>query len=252
MNDYTYLIQQNEYYKIGYSTNIKSRMLAYETHAPNFTLLGCIPGNCEKELHNKFKKYHYKKEWYNKNQDILDEFNKNGIKDFENLIEKDSVSQSPKTYINNTRICVDVDTAILLYNHNYDELCDLFLKITCGKNGEKDKMKGFPLKDNYCEDLKECRNSTLEKLCNKNNDADYYIGIPTIGDVIQWMIDKYHVFIEISYIKVDGNFCFKYCLIDLKTGLPYKGLNYNIALNEYSFSVCKAIHDFFNVNKRNK
>lgn len=253
-NGYTYLVQQDKYYKIGFTTNVKKRMAAYDTHAPNFTLLGCIPGNCEKELHKKFSEYHYKKEWFNENQDILNEFNKNGVNNLYELMTEDNPVEGQKQYIDYTRLGVDIATAVEMCNHGYDELSDNFVKITHDKNGvEDDKIECFSIyKDYGIKELNICRNSSLEKFRKENNDADYYVTIPSIGEAIQWMIDKYKVFINISYIihQLDNKFYFKYELIDLNTGMPYKNILYNGAVNEYFYAVCCAINKFFEIEDK--
>lgn len=252
LDGYTYLVQQDKYYKIGYTTNVKGRMAAYDTHAPNFTLLGCIPGNCEKELHKRFLKYHYKKEWFNENQEILDEFNKNGVVNLNSLMTEDDPIEGQRLYTNTFKICVDIETAVIMYNNGYDECCNEFVKIIHDKNGiEDDIIKGFCPRKNYgIEEFKDCRNSVLEKYRNKNNDADAYVAVPTIGDAIQWMIDKYGIFIQISYIKINDNFYFHYDLIDLKTGFLFRSENYNESVDEYDFAVDCAIKKFFKMENK--
>ncbi len=71
-----YLIESSDYYKIGYTKNLKIRIQQYKTCNPDFKLLGTIDGDQidEKILHNKCKKYHYKNEWYYKNRIILKTF----------------------------------------------------------------------------------------------------------------------------------------------------------------------------------
>lgn len=70
----TYLIQQGNYLKIGYTSNLKNRLKQYDTHNMYYKLLYVINGNCEKELHEKFKKYKEKTEWFKYNDEIIEYF----------------------------------------------------------------------------------------------------------------------------------------------------------------------------------
>lgn len=51
-----YLIQSDKYLKVGYAENLMPRLKAYDTHNPDYQLLGVIDGDrtVEKEIHNKF------------------------------------------------------------------------------------------------------------------------------------------------------------------------------------------------------
>lgn len=68
-----YLIESGDYYKIGYSINIKNRMHSYSTNNPNYTLLDQCIGNetTEKLLHEKLKHLRVKGEWFKKDQEVL-------------------------------------------------------------------------------------------------------------------------------------------------------------------------------------
>jgi len=64
--------------KIGYSTNIKNRIVTLQTSIPeNITLLGYVSGNLslEKELHTKFKLLRKKGEWFSFDSSIIDYLN---------------------------------------------------------------------------------------------------------------------------------------------------------------------------------
>lgn len=66
--------------KIGYSTNIKSRMSTLQTSIPvTIKLLGYICGDItiEKELHKKFRIFKVKGEWFKCTKDIIDFINEN-------------------------------------------------------------------------------------------------------------------------------------------------------------------------------
>lgn len=67
-----YLIESGEYYKIGFTTNIKSRMSNYRTPNPNVILIAKIEGIKKDEiiLHKLCSKYHYSNEWFYKNDEI--------------------------------------------------------------------------------------------------------------------------------------------------------------------------------------
>lgn len=80
---YTYLIEQQDKYKIGFTTDLKRRMSQYKTHNSDFKLLYIIKGNQEKELHEKFKEYKVYSEWFDMCNDILSYFKTNGISIFD-------------------------------------------------------------------------------------------------------------------------------------------------------------------------
>lgn len=82
---YTYLIQQGECLKIGYTTDVKKRLRQYRTHNVDFKLLYVLKGNEEKELHNKFSKFKFKNEWFNFDDEIVKYFENNSNKDFSPL-----------------------------------------------------------------------------------------------------------------------------------------------------------------------
>ena len=61
-----YLIKSNEYLKIGYTNNLDSRTKAYNTHNPDYEIIGTKPGTKtdETRLHKLCRNYHYDKEWF--------------------------------------------------------------------------------------------------------------------------------------------------------------------------------------------
>ena len=75
--------------KIGYTGDLDSRMKAYLTTNPEYTLLQTREGDTSVEsyLHKKFEKYRYKdsKEWFYYDQEIIDDFQCN----LEDFIDKD-------------------------------------------------------------------------------------------------------------------------------------------------------------------
>lgn len=88
MEGYVYLIQQDCYYKIGFSKNLFNRTKQYNTHNANYSLLYYIKGgrDLEKELHRRFKKYNYSLEWFYVNSDILSYFQRMDKKYYQNPI----------------------------------------------------------------------------------------------------------------------------------------------------------------------
>jgi hypothetical protein len=76
---YTYLISDGNYYKIGKSNNVKDRFKAIRCANPNSVLIGYTDKYTEKELHEKYKEYKYKLEWFNFHNniiiDVLNDFN---------------------------------------------------------------------------------------------------------------------------------------------------------------------------------
>lgn len=90
-----YLIEQDNYYKIGYTSNLERRLKEYSTHNINFKLIDTIEGDKSFEdlLHKKFKHLKYNNEWFHKNDEILKYFkNTKGIKE----IPKDFVYMFPR------------------------------------------------------------------------------------------------------------------------------------------------------------
>lgn len=81
-----YLIEDQNYLKIGYAKEISSRFKAYKTHAAAVKLLASKMG-CradEKELHKLCADYRYRGEWFENRQEVKDIFN-----NYESKITKD-------------------------------------------------------------------------------------------------------------------------------------------------------------------
>ena len=98
-----YLIDQDNYYKIGYTSNLERRLKEYSTHNINFKLIDTIEGDKSFEdlLHKKFKHLKYNNEWFHKNAEILEYFkNTKGIKD----IPKDFVYMFPRVLEKTTKL----------------------------------------------------------------------------------------------------------------------------------------------------
>ena len=74
---YLYLLECNNKYKIGYSTNLEQRFKAFNTASPlPHKIIAVAPGGKQQEttLHNVFNKYRGYGEWFSKEQDILNLF----------------------------------------------------------------------------------------------------------------------------------------------------------------------------------
>lgn len=69
-----YLIKSSNYLKIGYTSNLKTRLQDYNTHNPDYILLDTCNGNLNDEaaIHNILKEYQYRSEWFHYNKKILD------------------------------------------------------------------------------------------------------------------------------------------------------------------------------------
>jgi len=64
MDKFTYLISDGFYYKIGKSINPEKRLNSIKTGNPNCTLLFYGKGRTEKQLHDIFKVFRIKREWF--------------------------------------------------------------------------------------------------------------------------------------------------------------------------------------------
>lgn len=100
-----YLIQSVNYYKIGYTSNIKSRMSSYKSMNPHVVLLGIKEGTQkdESQYHALYQQYQYYTEWFEFPEDVvqllLKEFTLDNLKDIEteksiknHSLEKENIS----------------------------------------------------------------------------------------------------------------------------------------------------------------
>lgn len=100
-----YLIQSINYYKIGYTSNLKSRMSSYKSMNPHVVLLGIKEGTQkdESQYHALYQQYQYYTEWFEFPEDVvqllLKEFTLDNIGDVEtdksiknHSIEKENIS----------------------------------------------------------------------------------------------------------------------------------------------------------------
>lgn len=71
-----YLIESGNFYKIGFTENLKSRMKQYATHNPDCKLIDSFEGyrEDEKQLYELCKEFNHSSEWFNKDKRILEIF----------------------------------------------------------------------------------------------------------------------------------------------------------------------------------
>lgn len=68
-----YLLECDNYYKIGYASNLNTRLKHYDTHNPNYKLIDSKEGSQQDEtcLHRLCHNFLVKGEWFCKNDDVL-------------------------------------------------------------------------------------------------------------------------------------------------------------------------------------
>lgn len=68
-----YLIESDDYYKIGYTSNLEQRIKSYNTCNPNFKIIDTRNGSREDEsaLHTLCEDFREKFEWFKKDTSIL-------------------------------------------------------------------------------------------------------------------------------------------------------------------------------------
>lgn len=75
-----YLIESNEFYKVGYSKNISAmhkRVSSYNTHNPSFKLISVSVGTpaIEKTIHSLLSSLKHRGEWFHKDDYVLEVWN---------------------------------------------------------------------------------------------------------------------------------------------------------------------------------
>lgn len=176
-----YLIQSNNYLKIGYTTNWKTREKHYNTHNPEFTLLKLKEGTSadEKYLHKLCNNYRIKNEWY--------EYNPNIIKIF---MEYKSTKEEPRTTKEHVTSTEQILYELLkLMNHktkelkiNSDDRKTIMQKCQIKKSCLSKKISSF-IKNNIFSQKKEIiidpiTNQTIKEIIYKttfivNTESDY-------------------------------------------------------------------------------
>lgn len=71
-----YLVQNEEFLKIGYTENLEERLKEYNTHNPNFELIGYREGTkeFEKFLHKRFENLKTRNEWFRYSEELIKDF----------------------------------------------------------------------------------------------------------------------------------------------------------------------------------
>jgi hypothetical protein len=141
--EYCYLMTDGKRFKIGKSTDVKQRYATMKTSAPDLILLGYTDLFTEAEMHEKYKKYHYKLEWFEFDGDMV----ANVINDFRN-VDTDFVIVYYKKY---NMILEESTGKLVSYNatsynlRNYDRFLSDSGKYKIGKFkfSNKDKMIKF-------------------------------------------------------------------------------------------------------------
>lgn len=81
----TYILRCQDWYKIGKTSNLKRRLLDYDTHNPDYELIYLMNFDCEQFLHVHFANKRHKLEWYN-----LDKEDINWIINNQELLSKNT------------------------------------------------------------------------------------------------------------------------------------------------------------------
>lgn len=90
-----YFIQSgdNGHVKIGYTTNFESRLKHLQTGCPEtLKILATIKGgeDIERQLHNRFRQYQYRNEWFEPHPELLDFINK--IRDKQSAFKQNDIT----------------------------------------------------------------------------------------------------------------------------------------------------------------
>jgi hypothetical protein len=141
--EYTYLMFDGKHYKIGKSTDVKKRFKSLRSGNPDIKLIGYTDQYTESELHEKYKQYNYKLEWFKFSDDEIIDI----INDFKNT-DKDYII----TYWKRLNIIFDEDTqSYISYNptgynlKNYTRFINPKGKYKLGKYNftSKDTLRKF-------------------------------------------------------------------------------------------------------------
>ena len=70
-----YFIKTENWYKVGYASNVTKRIEAYYTHNPSFEVIGVRKGDkkLETEYHNRCRQYPKKGEWFQIPEELVTE-----------------------------------------------------------------------------------------------------------------------------------------------------------------------------------
>lgn len=184
-----YLIENGAYLKIGFTTNLQSRLKTYKTHNPNFSLLNSKDGIKQDEtmLHKLCNQYKYEREWFHNTPEVIEIFN-----NYESIIFKN--------WSLTTKILDDFISGIktLLYN---EEIWNIKNQYTYNVKVSSDWIKCFQITD----------------LINKPKYYDYYL----------YVYNFYTKFVHVRPLEII-KFLYKIKQIDtqeyinyLKSCIPY-------------------------------
>lgn len=142
-----YLIESGNFYKIGFTENLKSRMKQYATHNPDYRLIDNFDGDKEdeKELHELCKEFHHSSEWFNKDKRILEIF-----QEYKN---SDTVALNKKIKSLEQRVN-ELTRSVGMLNDRYENLTTTINKTT---NNESDLIT-------LCKRIVEWEERTLSRL----------------------------------------------------------------------------------------
>lgn len=142
-----YLIESGNFYKIGFTENLKSRMKQYATHNPDYRLIDNFDGDKEdeKELHELCKEFNHSSEWFNKDKRILEIF-----QEYKN---SDTVALNKKIKSLEQRVN-ELTRSVGMLNDRYENLTTTINKTT---NNESDLIT-------LCKRIVEWEERTLSRL----------------------------------------------------------------------------------------
>jgi vacuolar-type H+-ATPase subunit I/STV1 len=176
-----YLIESGNYYKIGSTKDVNARMSVYKTHNPNVKLIDVADVNdvYEKIAHDILVDLHYDREWFKKDQQVIDVFNhiKNGdysyidkqikYKENEEQIKKLKAKNNEANYylaLYQNLLLEGVDKTEKALNY-----CDIY------QEQIDDLKKIINRYEEIVNDYKEMANETINFLTNGTNQANTII-----------------------------------------------------------------------------
>lgn len=142
-----YLIESGNFYKIGFTENLKPRMKQYATHNPDCKLIDSFEGYIEdeKQLHELCKEFNHSSEWFNKDKRILEIF-----QEYKN---SDTVALNKKIKSLEQRVN-ELTRSVGMLNDRYENLTTTINKTT---NNESDLIT-------LCKRIVEWEERTLSRL----------------------------------------------------------------------------------------
>lgn len=124
-----YLIQSGNNLKIGFTSNLKSRLNQYKTHNPDIRLLNYKSGTKEdeKKLHVLCEKYKYYTEWFTYCEEVIDIFNNYISESNEGSDEEFNFKELVKINLSDTsegmfRISQISEYKVMIYLYKYSDI----------------------------------------------------------------------------------------------------------------------------------